>query len=786
MFNRFPILRGSILLLVLLSLLYPVVPAHAAGTPAWQAAAQVREALFTAQGAVLAGDIAAAQDAVAEAAESYTDSELGASFSSQFSELNQQIKNYFEDATAAAAAGDLVALSLRKGQIWSAFLEGAYQVTLAAVEGGDPATARVWLLLREYRQTTRFSRPEADATLAINALMNGEGTPSQAAEYYRADLLDTCQANLARTLDEIRQAGELGFGYRQAESVGHVLGYWHILRPAYVEQQGAQAAAEADAVFDGLLAAELGAGADEIAAITAIMNSFRAAPLTEDEEARRAGQMLRFLSLVPIEYRRGVRNGQVTLDIEIQEALTFLDGAQAAFGDLRLALDELDAEAAQAMEAEMLAVEGHLRDASQHTNVVEPDVIEDGIAAVTDRLEALVPEEWLASNTDSDLDVVASVLDQMEAAVAQGQYPQAESARLEAYAIFDTGLEPRLLAFAPDMVALIDGLFWQGFKGQEGLGDAIALQASRSEVVAIRGQLDDALEEARKILGEGPTATPVIITNAAVIVFREGLEAVIILAALIAGMAGAYAHYRKPLAVGAGVALLATAGTWWVAQSILLQFRGFGERLEAVVSLIAIVVLLLITNWFFHRTYWTGWLANFHKKKAGLLNAETGQIVGLITLGFSSVYREGFETVLFLQALVLDAGNAVVLQGVALGMLGVIIVGYLIFRLQSRLPYMKLLVATGVLIGGVMLVLVGKTVHVLQAVGWLPITPITGLDLPYWLGLWFGTFATWQGIIAQILSVVFVVGSYYLAEYQKKRKRQDRRGDGEAHPVEAN
>lgn len=783
---RSRILRGSILLLVCLGALPALSSAGADGAPAWQAAAQVRDALFSAQRALLAGDLFAAEVHRSEAEGIYQASALSGTFAEQSADLDSQIKRYFDEAGIAVEAGDLAALSLRKGQIWSAFLEGAYRATLAALEAGDAATARKWLLLREYRQTTRFSRPDADATLAVTALANGESTAEEAAGYYRADLLDTYQANLARTLDEIQQAGELGFDYRQEESVGHILGYWRILRPAYVDQVGAEAAIEADQVFQSLLEIDLGSGGEsEIATITQIMNSFRAAPLTEDEQARRAGQMLRFLSLVPIEYRRGVRNGEVTLDIEIQEAITFLDGAQAAFTDLRLVLDELDASAAQGMQGQMAEVEEYLRQASQRTQVVDPDVIEEGIAAVSDGLETMLPEEWLASNTDSDLDVVASVLDQMIAAVSQGQYPQAESARLEAYAIFDTGLEPRLLAFAPDMVALIDGLFWQGYQGQMGLGNAIALQASRSEVVAIRGVLDDALEEARQILGEGPAATPVIITNAAVIVFREGLEAVIIIAALIAGMVGAYAHYRRPLAVGAILALIATVATWWVAQGILLQFRGFGERLEAVVSLIAIVVLLLVTNWFFHRTYWTGWLASFQKKKSGLLNAEAGQILGLIALGFSSIYREGFETVLFLQALVLDAGSAVVLQGVALGLVGVAIIGYMIFRLQSRLPYMRLLIATGILIGAVLLVLVGKTVHVMQAVAWMPISPIAGLELPYWLGLWFGVFPTWQGIGAQLLSVLFVVGSYYLAEYQRKRRRLERsRGGAEASTAE--
>ena len=98
-------------------------------------------------------------------------------------------------------------------------------------------------------------------------------------------------------------------------------------------------------------------------------------------------------------------------------------------------------------------------------------------------------------------------------------------------------------------------------------------------------------------------------------------------------------------------------------------------------------------------------------------------------MGFTSIYREGFETVLFLQALVLEAGTPVVLGGVALGLAATFLIGFLVFALQARLPHKKMLIVTGIMIGGVLLVMVGNTVHVLQVVGWMPIHPIRGAEL---------------------------------------------------------
>ncbi len=258
--------------------------------------------------------------------------------------------------------------------------------------------------------------------------------------------------------------------------------------------------------------------------------------------------------------------------------------------------------------------------------------------------------------------------------------------------------------------------------------------------------------------------------NAAVLVFREGLEAVVILAALTASMVGARRMYRRPMALGVALAFVASALTWWLLQTVLFAFRGYGERLEAVVSLVAIGVLLLITNWFFHRVYWTDWMAELHSRKKSILGGvAAGQMLGFLTLGFTSVYREGFETVLFLQALVLDAGFWPILQGTLVGLLCVFAAGWLTFKLQSRLPYKRMLVWTGVLIGVVLLVMVGNTVHVMQVVGWLPVHPIRWLALPYWTGLWFGTYATWEGILLQAAAAAFVIGSYIAAEAMSKR-----------------
>ncbi len=96
---------------------------------------------------------------------------------------------------------------------------------------------------------------------------------------------------------------------------------------------------------------------------------------------------------------------------------------------------------------------------------------------------------------------------------------------------------------------------------------------------------------------------------------------------------------------------------------------------------------------------------------------------------------------------------------------------FLVIALERRLPHKKMLIATGLLITWVLVILVGQTVQTMQKVGWLPVTPIEGLELPYWAGAWLGLYPTWQGLGAQLAALVFVIGSYFGAEALRKRRR---------------
>ena len=510
----------------------------------------------------------------------------------------------------------------------------------------------------------------------------------------------------------------------------------------------------------------------------ATLEGFTAAPFTAEEAARRAQQLLRFLALVPVEYGRGVKGTRVNLDFEIQEAAAFHSGASAAFADLRDQLakrDQARTDAAAAGIDKLGALVGVAT--KQKEGVPETDEIEGQTKAVEDALNATMPEAWKESTDESDYDLIQLTLDRMQAAAGAGQYHQAEQARLEAYSFFEFGPERRLKAFDPGLALTIEGQIWYGAQGEPGLAKLIASRAPVRELREARRALDTKLEDAAATLGDSSSSATVV-TNSAILVFREGLEAVLILAAITASFVGARRGLRKPVLWGAMLGLLASIVTWVIASTLIESLATSGEKLEAITGLVAIVVLLLVTNWFFHRVYWSEWIGRFHRKRKALEKIDktgfiSAQVLGFVLLGLTSVYREGFETVLFLQSLQVSAGTATVVEGAALGLLLTFAVGTFTFVLQRKLPYKRMLVVTGVMIGFVLVVMVGQTARTMQGVGWLPITPVGG-EPPYWLGVWFGVYPSWETLGAQIIAAVFVIGSFFVAK-ELKVKRPGRR-----------
>jgi len=239
---------------------------------------------------------------------------------------------------------------------------------------------------------------------------------------------------------------------------------------------------------------------------------------------------------------------------------------------------------------------------------------------------------------------------------------------------------------------------------------------------------------------------------------------------------GANQSYRRPIGLGAVVGFVATLVTWFIAITIVdsLLDSVSALALQAWTGLIAIVVLLIVMNWFFHKVYWTGWISFQNRRKRNLLegagepgSSRLGVLWGLGVLGFVSFYREGFEVVLFLQSYRLQMGDAIVLYGALLGLIGGSIVAVLTFVGHHRLPYKRMLIVTGVLLAVVLFIMVGEQVFEMQQAGWIGTTTIGWLTwLPDWAGTWLSIFPYVETLVGQALALALILGCYALARYQ--------------------
>lgn len=285
---------------------------------------------------------------------------------------------------------------------------------------------------------------------------------------------------------------------------------------------------------------------------------------------------------------------------------------------------------------------------------------------------------------------------------------RARAEAIGAYALFEEGPARRLRAVNGALAGQTDDALWRAVSGTRHGG---TIAGART-----------AVQTAATALGDVTVSRTTVVADAGVIVFREGLEAVLILAAITASFTGTRRRLRRPVLMGALCGLLATAATYAIAQTLVDALGDGGQRLQAITGVLAIAVLLIVTNWFFHRIYWSEWIGRFNRRRKMLEHVDrlgfiSGQTAGFVLLGLTSVYREGFETVLFLQNLQVSAGTGATILGVAIGLAATLLVGSVTFLLERKLPYRRMLIATGVLIGLVLAIMTGVTVHSLPGLG---------------------------------------------------------------------
>jgi high-affinity iron transporter len=672
------------------------------------------------------------------------------------------------DAAAAVRSGNADALAAARGRATAALMLGAYHLTLTAIARHDAASAQAWAAVRDFGPSAAGGVGD-DALAATAQFAAGTITATQATLSVQRDELDGLQRRDIALVGQASLDRNLKLASTGAEAAALATGYWTALAPIYAQRVDATAARSAQTAFTQLAAPGAAALTTTLAASQAL-GQFTAAPATQAEQEQRIRQLVsavrftltRSCSLAPSATPAGQLPGTVSGPPLVKRLIDDLRPSMTAAQSARLDT----AEAALAALPGAIGVSGEeLAQVKQLSRAVKRDC-----GTVSDQIQAVFGGAWQSSNDDGDFDRIAQALSSARAAAARGDWATALSSARSSYAIFDVTTELGLRAVSPGLATRIEGLYWNG-------GDALINQVSGHAVLTDLdpsfGQLQRAYLQARVALDSSHSAGAVAV-NSGVIVLREGLEALLVIAALGSGFVTAGPRWRRPVIAGALLAFPATVLTWLVASRAVGSLASYGLRLQAVLDLISLAVLGVILAWFFQKYCWTRFVARENARRKRLIGRADGDggmrmLLGLSVVGFMVVYREGFETVLFLQAAKAQAGSQSVILGVLLGTLATSVVGVLMLVLRRRLPYRKIVVWAAVMVSIIAVALTGQTVRSLQAVGWVGITPVP-LSLPGWAGLWLGLYASVQTLAAQAAAVVAILLGRTASERLRARR----------------
>jgi high-affinity iron transporter len=307
------------------------------------------------------------------------------------------------------------------------------------------------------------------------------------------------------------------------------------------------------------------------------------------------------------------------------------------------------------------------------------------------------------------------------------------------------------------------------------------------EIEPVAAEVRQGLDEVERTLSEPGMAAPLLaLTYAFTILFREGLEAVLIVAAVLGYLeATRNVQYRGAVLKGVGLAGVATVVVFILATAVIQLAPVQRELIEAGTALLAVVVLFYVSFWLVARLDHRRWM-EFVKAKVWTA-ATTGSALALAGVGFTAVFREGFETVLFYQALISFAEGLLewVAIGTALAFVALLAIGWIIFKAGRRIPIKPFLGTAVTMIMVLSVGFAGNAVRGFQEAAMIPVTFIESLPrLPIFLAQLTGWYPTRETILAQAaLSLVYILGAIWTFVIMPRRRPKPASIETEA-PVE--
>jgi high-affinity iron transporter len=363
----------------------------------------------------------------------------------------------------------------------------------------------------------------------------------------------------------------------------------------------------------------------------------------------------------------------------------------------------------------------------------------DRAAAVIAYLRANPGE--LNAEQPASLQLARDRLRESLAAYGRGDAKLARELALSAYL---DGFEP-----VEAVLAMRDGdLMTRVEQAMSGFRGAIERGRPEAELRSRLTETERLLDQAEQALAPEAATDVSTFLGAFTILLREGLEALLVVIAMIAFLRKAERTEALPYVHGGWLAALGAGGVTWAIATYAIGISGASRELtEGFGSLLAAVILLSVGIWMHGKAQAEEWRRYIQEKMHGALSR--GSAWFLFGLAFIVVYREVFETILFYAALWTPDNGATILAGALSAAALLAVIAWAVLRYSRTLPIGKFFAYSAILIAILAVVLAGKGVGALQEAGMIPVTPLAGAPRITLLGL----FPTAEAVAAQLLTV---------------------------------
>ena len=358
--------------------------------------------------------------------------------------------------------------------------------------------------------------------------------------------------------------------------------------------------------------------------------------------------------------------------------------------------------------------------------------------------------EAIAPETSAALAIVRARLADTLSAVEHGDYAKAGDLALSAYLDGFEQVEPTLGARDAQLMRRIEAAMIDlRAKVREG--------ASADEIKSRIEEITASLDAAERALAPHQAESGADFAGALTILLREGVEALLIVVAMLAFLQKAGRTEVVAYVHGGWIAALAAGVLTWAAATYLISVSGAQRELtEGIGSLFAAVVLVSVGIWMHGKAQADAWQTYIRETMSRALSR--GSAWFLFGLAFVVVYREVFETILFYMAMWNGGSRLAILAGAGLGAATLVVIAWALLRYSRKLPIAQFFLYSSGLIAVLAVVLVGKGIAALQEAGWLAIKPVAGIPRIDFLGV----FPTWETLIGQIAAAIILAVAFWL------------------------